>query len=451
MKRNKRFLVIIIILSSVIGIFLFARVQGGDFLSELGPLIAAYRAIQNEYIEKVEPSQLTEGAIKGMIESLEDPYSHWIDAEAYNEMKQEKEGKFGGVGIQITIEDNFPTIISPLEGTPASKVGLEPKDRIIKINEESAEEITLTEVMRKLRGEPGTEVKMTIQRREEDNPLEFTITRAIIKFPNIKEKTLKDNIAYIKIVGFTNENTAKDLRKVLIKLKTRQTKTLILDLRYNPGGLLTQAVEVADEFLSSGVIVSIKGRDSSQDQVFSATQQGEGEKISLLILINQGSASASEIVAGAIKENKRGILLGEKTFGKGTVQAIIPINKEGAIALTTAKYYTPSEISIEGKGIEPDIKIEAFKPTEEEKEILVKLKESKLMEEFLIQYPYWEEVNLTAVRSELEEEGITVEKGLLQRFLRQEDKNKDNDIFNDLQLMQAIETAGRLLRSSSLP
>ncbi|TKJ47550.1 peptidase S41 [Candidatus Aerophobetes bacterium Ae_b3a] len=442
MKRNKRFLVIIVILSSIIGLFLFARVQGGDFLSELGPLIAAYRSIQNEYIEKVEPSQLMQGAIKGMIESLEDPYSHWMNAEVYEEMKQEKEGEFGGVGIQITIEDNFLTIISPLEGSPASKVGLEPRDRIIKINEESAEKITLTEAMRKLRGEPGTEVKMTIQRRQEKNPLEFTITRAIIKFPNIKEKTFKENIGYIKIVGFTNENTAEDLREALIRLKTMQVEALILDLRYNPGGLLTQAVEVADEFLSSGVIVSIKGRDSSQNQVYSAHQQGEGQNIPLIILINQGSASASEIVAGAIKENKRGILLGEKTFGKGTVQAIIPINKEGAITLTTAKYYTPSEISIEGEGIEPDIKVEAFKPTEEEKEILVKLKESKLIEEFLIQYPYWEQANLTSLRSELEEEGITVEKEFLQRFLRQEDENKDNDILNDPQLLEAIEILG---------
>lgn len=442
MKRNKRFLVIIVILSSIIGLFLFARVQGGDFLSELGPLIAAYRAIQNEYIEKVEPSQLMEGAIKGMIESLEDPYSHWMNAEVYQEMKQEKEGEFGGVGIQITIEDNFLTIISPLEGSPASKVGLEPRDKIIKINEESAEEITLTEAMKKLRGEPGTEVKMTIQRREEKNPLEFTITRAIIKFPNVKEKTFQENIGYIKIVGFTNENTAEDLRNALIRLKAMQIEGLILDLRYNPGGLLTQAVEVADEFLSSGVIVSIKGRDSSQNQVYSAHQQGEGEKIPLIILINQGSASASEIVASAIKENKRGILLGEKTFGKGTVQAIIPINKEGAMTLTTAKYYTPSEISIEGKGIEPDIKVEAFKPTEEEKEILLKLRESKLIEEFLIQYPYWEQANLTSLRSELEEEGITVEKELLQRFLRQEDQNKDNDILNDPQLLEAIEILG---------
>jgi len=442
LEKNKRFLVIIVILSSIIGLFLFARVQGSDFLSELGPLITAYRAIQNEYIEKVEPSQLMEGAIKGMIESLEDPYSHWMDEEIYNEMKQEKEGEFGGVGIQITIEDNFLTIISPLEGSPASKAGLEPKDRIIKIDGESAEKITLTEAMKKLRGEPGTKVKMTIQRREEENPLEFTITRAIIKFPNIKEETLKENIGYIKIVGFTNENTAEDLRKALIKLKTIQIEALILDLRYNPGGLLTQAVEVADEFLSSGVIVSIKGRDSSQNQVYSAHQQGEGEKIPLIILINQGSASASEIVASAIKENKRGILLGEKTFGKGTVQAIIPINKEGAMTLTTAKYYTPSEISIEGEGIEPDIKVEAFKLTEEEKEILVKLKESKLIEEFLIQYPYWEQVDLTSLRSELEKEEITIEKELLQRFLRQEDKNKDNDILNDLQLLEAIEILG---------
>ncbi len=444
MKRNKRLLVIIVILGSIVGVFIFARVQGSVFVPELGALITAYRSIQNEYIEKVEPSQLIEGAIKGMIESLEDPYSHWMNEEIYNEMKQEKEGEFGGIGIQITIEDNFLTIISPLEGTPASKAGLEPKDRIINIDGESVEEITLTEAMRKLRGDPESKVRMTIQRREEDNPLKFIITRAIIKFSSIKEEIFKENIGYVKIIGFANENTAEDLRKALLRLKTLQAEALILDLRYNPGGLLNQAIEVADQFLSSGVIVSIEGRDSSQNQVYSAHNQEEENKLPLIVLINQGSASASEIVASAIKDNKRGTLLGEKTFGKGTVQTIIPINREGAIALTSAKYYTPSKISIEGEGIEPDIMVEAFKPTQEEKEILVKLKESKLIEKFLAQYPYWEQANLTSLRNELEKEGITVEKRLLQRFLRQEDKNKDNDILNDLQLLEAIE----ILRNS---
>jgi len=439
LKKNKGLLTIIIILSLIIAVFIFTRVQAGsDFFSELGPLLKVYQAVQTQYIEKVKPSQLIEGAIQGMIESLEDPHSHWMNAEVYKEMEQEKEGKFGGLGIQITLKDKFLTIVSPLEGTPASEAGLEPGDRIIKINGESTEGITLTEAMKKLRGKAGTKVKMTIQRREEKNPLQFTITRAIIKFPNIKEKVLDKNIGYIRIVGFTNENTARDLRKALINLKSMQIEAIILDLRYNPGGLLPQAVEVADEFLSSGVIVSIKERDPSQDQVYSASRQGEGEKIPLVILINEGSASASEIVAGAIKDHKRGILLGEKTFGKGTVQLVIPINNQGAIALTTAKYYTPSEVSIEGKGIEPDIKVTPFQPTEEEKEALAKLKESKLIEEFLIQHPYWEEADLAPLMDKLEKKEIRVNKELLQRFLRQEDKNKENDVLNDLQLLEAI-------------
>jgi len=439
LKKNKGFLVAIIILSLTIGVFLLTRVRAGsDFLSELEPFFKVYQTIQTQYIEKVKPSQLVEGAIKGMIESLEDPYSHWMDAKTYEEMKQEKEGKFGGLGIQITIKDKFLTIVSPLEGTPASKAGLEPGDRIIKINGESAEGITLTEAMRKLRGKVGTKVKMTIQREGEESLLQFTITRAIIKFPNIKKKILGKNIGYIRIIGFTNENTAKDLKKALVELRNMQIKGIILDLRYNPGGLLSQAVEVADEFLSSGIIVSTKGRNPSENRIYSAYQRGEGEKIPLVVLINEGSASASEIVAGAIKDHKRGTLLGEKTFGKGTVQAVIPINNEGAVALTIARYYTPSEVCIESKGIEPDIEVASFQPTEEEKKILVKLKESKLIEEFLIQHPHWEKTDLTPLMNELKKKEIMVKKELLERFLREEDKNEENDIFNDLQLLEAI-------------
>lgn len=441
MKKDKGFLIIIVILSLTIGGFLLVKVQAGSNLfSELKPFLETiYQVIQSQYIKRINPSKLIEGAIKGMIESLEDPHSYWMDAESYKEMEQEKEGQFGGLGIQITLKDEFITIVSPLEGTPASEAGLQPRDRIIEINGESTQGITLTGAMKKLRGEPGTTVELTIQREGEKDSLFFIITRDIIKFPNVKQKLLDENIGYIKIIGFTNENTARDLRNALVDLKARGIVALILDLRYNPGGLLTQAVEVADEFLSSGIIVSTQGRDPSQNQDYYARQQGEGLELPLIILINEGSASASEIVAAAIKDNQRGTLIGSKSFGKGTVQSVIPLKNYGAIVLTTAKYLTPSGISMEDEGIEPRIKVEAFKPTEEEEKILAKLRESKLIAEFLTQYPYWEEVDLASLISELEKEETEVDEGFLRRFLRWEDDNEENDIFNDLQLLRAIE------------
>ena len=440
MKKSRAWLILIGFFSITIGGILFSRVwAGGSLFSDLQPLIETYQAIQTQYIEKVKPSKLIEGAVKGMIESLEDPHSRWMDPGTYKEMETEKEGKFGGLGIQITIKDNFLTIVSPLEGTPASKAGIEPGDRIIRIEGKSTEGITLTEAMEKLRGEPGTQVKITIQREGEKKYLEFNLTRAIIKFPNIKQRVLPNDVGYIKITGFTNENTDEDLKGALVRLKDRKIEGLILDLRYNPGGLLAQAVEVADEFLDSGVIVSTKGRDSSQNQIYHARPGGGAVDIPLVVLINGGSASASEIVAGAIKDHNRGILIGTKSFGKGTVQSIIPLTNEGAIALTTAKYYTPSGESIEGKGIEPYMKVEAFKPTEEEKNTLVQLKNSKWVKEFLAKYSHWEEMDLTFLLQRLKKEGIEVEADLLKRFLREEDKDGENDYLNDLQLLKALE------------
>ncbi len=452
MKKNKNFLIVIVIFSLAIGGFFFAKVQAGSNLSsELKPLFDTYQEIQSWYIEKIKPSRLIEGAIKGMIESLEDPYSHWMDAQSYKEMEQEREGQFGGLGIEITLKDEILTIVSPLEGTPASEAGLQPWDKIIEINGESTQGITSTEAMQKLRGEPGTVVTLTIQREEEKDPLLFTITRGIIEFPNVKEELLDENIGYIRIVGFTNENTAKDLRAALAELKDREAVALILDLRYNPGGLLTQAIEVADEFLSPNeflpevIIVSTKGRDfpqNPQNRVYYADEQGEWLELPLVILINEGSASASEIVAAAIKDNNRGTLIGSKSFGKGTVQSVRPLENYGAIALTTAKYLTPSGVCIEGEGIEPCIKVKAFKLTEEEEEVLAKLEKSELIDEFLTQYPQWEAVDLASLISGLEKEEVKVNEDLLRRYLRWEDDIKENDILNDLQLLKAIEIIG---------
>jgi carboxyl-terminal processing protease len=438
-KKNRGWLILIVFFSITIGGILFSRVwAGSDLFRDLEPLIETYQTIQTQYIEKVKPSKLVEGAIKGMIESLEDPHSHWMDARSYEEWQTEREGKFGGLGIQITIKDDFLTIVSPLEGTPASEAGIEPGDRIIKIEGKSTEGITLIEAARKLRGEPGTQVKITVQRKGEKKYLDFNLTRAIIKSPNIKQRILSNDIGYIKIMSFMDENTDEDFKRALAQLKNRKIEGLILDLRYNSGGLLSQAIEVADEFLDSGVIVSTKGRDSFQNEIYQAHSGGEAVDIPLVVLINGGSASASEIVAGAVKDHNRGILIGIKSFGKGTVQQIFPLANEGAIALTTAKYYTPSGVSIEGKGIEPYMEVEVFKPTEEEKETLVQLKKSKWVKEFLAKYPHWEEMDLTFLLDGLKEEGIEVEADLLKICLREEDQDSENDYLNDLQLLQAL-------------
>jgi len=452
MKKKRVSLVLVIITGLIIGGIFFTRSQaGGDLFLELKPLLKVYQAIRAQYIEEVKPSKLIEGAIEGMINSLEDPHSRWIDPTSYKEMQMHREGEFGGLGITIITKENFPTVASVIKGTPAAKAELKPRDKIIRINGESTEKITLQEAAEKMRGKPGTQVNISIEREGEENPLEFTITRAIIEIPNVERQIVDENIGYIKIIEFTNENTDKDVKKALRGLAKKKISGLILDLRNNPGGLLEEAVKVSDEFLSSGEIVSIKGRDSSQDKIFLAHPEEETSEpdlfltnlllkdIPLVILINELSASASEIVAGAIKDQGRGVLLGERSFGKGTVQSVITLGKEGAAALTTAKYYTPSGVCIEGKGIEPDMKVEPFIPTPEEKIVLDEMRKSGYIKDFLDKYPYWGEEDLTPLTDQLREEGIEAREDLLRRILIEKDKDEENDILNDKQLVQAIE------------
>lgn len=436
---KKKRLAILIIVSLFAAVLLLGRARAtNEFFSEIKLIIQVYQIIQNEYIEKVGPSKLVEGAIRGMMQALDDPHSHWLTAEEWKEWSVEKEGEFGGLGMTVGIRDNSITVISPLEDTPASRAGLQPGDKIININGKSTEGMSLNEAVSQLRGKIETQVTITIKREGVAEPIEYTLTRALIKLPNIKKKILKSNIGYLKIVGFTNEDTSKDVRSALTFLKQNGAKNLILDLRDNPGGLLSQAVEVADEFLSSGTIVSIRGRDPAQSSIYSAHSGGKGTDLPLLVLINRGSASASEIVAGAIKDHGRGILLGTPTFGKGTVQNAIPLENGGAIWLTTAKYYAPSGVCIEGQGIKPNLEVKPFTPTTEEKEVIKKLQESPAVKEFLELYPRWEEKNLDSLMKELKKENIKVEENILKRVLRGKDKDKQNDIYNDYQLVQAL-------------
>jgi len=441
LKKNRRVLIFVLILSLVLGGIFFTRVQAeNDVFSELGPFFRVYQTIQSRYIEKVDPSKLIEGAIKGMMESLKDPHSYWLDSRSYKDEKIKREGELGGTGMVITIKEGSLAVVSCIEGTPASQAGIRPGDRVLKINGKPTREITLLEAADKLRGNPGTQVTVTIQREGEKEPLEFTLTRVIYKIPNVEAQLLEGDIGYLKIAEFMDKNTAEDVRKALIELQEKKMSSLILDLRDNPGGLFSQAVDVADEFLSSGKIVSVKGRDPSEDQLCYAHPEETVLKIPLVVLVNGNSASASEIVAGAIKDQERGILLGTRTFGKGTVQMDIPLEDNGGIRLTVARYYTPSGNCIEGLGIEPDVKVEAFRPDEEEREILARLRKSEYVKKFLAEHPLWDKENLTPLIDELSEEEIYVEdEELLRRVLRENDEDKDNDILNDLQLCQAMQ------------
>jgi carboxyl-terminal processing protease len=311
--------------------------------------------VDSEYVDDTKPKDLIYGALKGMISSL-DPHSSFMNPEEYNELKVDTEGKFGGLGIEITIKDGLLTIVSPIEDTPAWKAGLKPNDRIVKINNDLTRDITLTDAVKKLRGKPGDPINITILRESEKKLLEFKIVREMIKIKDIKEaKILEDGIGYIRLVEF-RENTAGEFNAALEKLTREKMSALILDLRNNPGGLLDQAVDVAEKFVEKGkLIVYTKGKKSSQSMEFLSRNAHPVLNLPMVVLINEGSASASEIVAGCLQDYKRAIILGVKSFGKGSVQTVIPLSDGSALRLTTSKYFTPSGKVIHGNGVMPDI------------------------------------------------------------------------------------------------
>lgn len=321
----------------------------------------ALAIIQTDYVEEVKPHDLIYGALKGMLSAL-DPHSQFMDPDTYNELKTDTEGKFGGLGIEITIKDGLLTVITPIEDTPAWKAGIKSGDRIVKINNELTRDITLTDAVKKMRGKPGEAVNITILRESEKKVLDLKIVRDIIKIKDIKEaRILEDGIGYIKLVEF-RENTPKDLEAALDNLKKEKMNALILDLRNNPGGLLETAFKVTEKFVPKGkLIVSTKGRRPAQNLEFISQANDGIVDLPLVVLINEGSASGSEIVAGCLQDYKRAIIMGMKSFGKGSVQTIIPLSDGSALRLTTSKYFTPLGKEIHGKGVIPDIMVEEGK------------------------------------------------------------------------------------------
>lgn len=311
--------------------------------------------VEDKYVDKVDPQKVIYGAIRGLVNSL-DSYSQFLTPEDYKELLVETEGEFGGIGVQITIKDGLLTIVSPLEDTPAWREGLEAGDIIVKINDEEIPNITLNEAVSKLRGEPGTTVKITVLKAKTKNFQEYTITREIIKLDDIKNVSiLRDGIGYVKIMEF-RESTFDNLVKALEKLEKESMRGCIIDLRNNPGGLLTSAVKITSLFLEDGnSIVTTKSRDESDMEYKSLKLKKKYLDIPLVVLINKGSASASEIFASALQDHRRAIIMGETSFGKGSVQTVIPLPDGSALRLTTAKYYTPKGRDIKEKGIDPDI------------------------------------------------------------------------------------------------
>ncbi|MDF2953316.1 MAG: C-terminal processing protease CtpA/Prc [Thermodesulfobacterium sp.] len=315
------------------------------------------RLIEENYVKDVSPKDLIYGAINGMLSSL-DPYSSLMKPDEYRELEIETKGSFTGIGIEITIKDEILTVVAPIEDTPAWKAGIKPGDKILKINGKSTKGMSLLEAVKLLRGPKGTKVTITILRNEKDIK-EITLVRDVIPIKSVKTKVLEPGYAYVRITSF-QEKTPKELTKALEELEnTQQIKGVVLDLRYNPGGLLSSAIEVADEFLENGIIVSIKGKNKDAQMEFKAKPNPPQRKhpYPIAILINHGTASAAEIVTGALRDNNRAIVLGQKSFGKGLVQTVIPLEENYAVKLTTAYYYTPDGICIDKIGIKPDIEI----------------------------------------------------------------------------------------------
>ena len=330
--------------------------------SELRAFSEVLSLVEENYVNKVDARKLIRGAIQGMLRTL-DPHTTYLSPEFFKEMQVETTGRFGGLGVEISIRDGVLTVVTPIEDTPAYKVGVQAGDQIILIEKEPTKDLSLQEVVKRLRGKPGSKVKITVRRKEEKEPIDFTITRQIIRIKSVRSRMLPDDIAYIRIRSFQS-GTDREVREALSSLEDKGARALVLDLRNNPGGLLSQAVSVSDIFLTAGsLIVYTEGRMSDQAHRFTSTKEASGGEIPMAVLVNAGSASASEIVAGALQDLQRAKLVGVKTFGKGSVQTVVPLSDGSGLRLTTALYFTPKGRRIQGEGIEPDIISEVQRST----------------------------------------------------------------------------------------
>jgi carboxyl-terminal processing protease len=369
----KRFILGCVVFALLFGCFslaVFASKENkkNDLYKQVELFSDTLAIIQEDYVDEAKPKDLIYGALKGMLSSL-DPHSQFLDPDTYNELKIDTEGKFGGLGIEITIKDGMLTIITPIEDTPAWRAGIKSGDRIVKINDELTREMTLTDAVKKMRGKPGVVIKLSVLRESDKKILDFSIKRDLIKIKDVKNvQILEDGIGYIRLTEF-RENTSQQFNAAITSLSKQKMNALILDLRNNPGGLLEEAARITGKFIPQGKLIAYtKSRKTSQDVRFTSLVKNPILNLPLVILINEGSASGSEVVAACLQDYKRAMIIGTKSFGKGSVQAIIPLGDGSALKLTTSKYFTPSGKVIHGNGVVPDIIVEALDPAARKKE-----------------------------------------------------------------------------------
>lgn len=378
--KSRKYLIILTFISIISGFLIGAKIstnaqakQEESSYKNLTLLAKVMHLLESTYVEEVDTKEIIHGGIRGMLSAL-DPHSVFLKPDDYKEMKESTVGKFGGLGIEVTKRDNYILVITPIEDTPAWQAGLKPLDKIIEIDGESALDMDLQVAVSKMRGKPNTKVKLKIAREGEKELLDFEITRKIIKIESVKQMMLPENFAYIRISTF-NENTTKNVKQAFLTLEKESKNSLkgiLIDLRNNPGGLLDQAISTADLFLEKGVIVSVVGRNKDKKLIEYAKKETTITNLPIVILVNQSSASAAEILAGALQDNNRAVIIGQKTFGKGSVQTLVELDDSSAIKYTIARYYTPNDYSIQAKGIEPNIEVLPVDPKVLEDEKVIK-------------------------------------------------------------------------------
>ena len=402
-----------------------------------------FNLIRTEYYDpkKASTENLINGAIEGMIKALDDPHTSFLNKELFKELQTDTSAEFGGLGIVIGIRDGWITVIAPIDDTPASKAGIRAGDKIIEIEGKSTEGYTTMDAVRLLRGKVGTKVTITIRRESVKEPIHFTITRGLIKIETVKSQLINNHIGYIRISQFS-EPTPEAFMSHVLKLKEQGADSFIIDLRNNPGGLLSSVIQIADMILDEGVIVSTKGRDPKDYREYKARKGSLTDDMPLIVMINDGSASASEILAGAIKDNHRGILVGTKSYGKGSVQTVRRLPGDVGIRITTALYYTPSGKSIDKIGIEPDEVVEPVEITEEDMSKIKKIDEKKIIKEFVEKHPVPTDRDYAELYKLLDEENLSLKPIIVRRLVKNElERNKVPSLIDldyDVQLRHAV-------------
>lgn len=430
----------------LIGLISFGFLYSQESYKDLDVFSEVYSYVRQAYVDpaKTGSKELIYGAINGMLQTLNDPFTRFMTPQAHKDMETEISGSFGGLGITITIKDGKLVVISPIEDTPAYRMGIKADDWITHIEGTSTQGITLQEAVSKLRGPKGTQVTITITRKGEPNPLSFTITRDIIKIKSVKVEMVEPKIAYLRITSFNN-NTVSELNEILNGILNSNPEYIILDLRNNGGGTLQASVGVSGRFLSpNSLVVYTKGREGTPEVRYVA-ENGVKVKSKMIVLINGGTASGAEILAGALKDHKRAILIGEKTFGKASVQTVYNLSDGSGLALTTAHYYTPAGNLIHNKGIEPNIVVESEALTEEKRKAIEKFEDSELTEDFVKNKPLYTDKDIDEFIANIKKQGFDIERRYVLRDIDKEarelkgEKPSIVDRFSDPQLARAIE------------